>query len=274
MTSTIDMNLFIQALLVNGIIAVIAYFAKVVSKSGILGGLIVGIPIYAFMGWQGFVILFSMFAIGTLATKWGYQKKKEMGLAEKNEGQRGISNVLGKCLAGVIFAVCSSFFPKNNAFFLVFRLAFLGSFAAGAFDTISSELGQLYGKKCYTLIPFRKVEKGTEGAVSLEGTVAGILGGTSIVLIGLIIGLFLVLENDYQRILFGVMALVGILLGITLSNIIESVLGSKFESKKLLNKFTTNFLNTFLGGVLSALSFFTIFYIYFFIWFKVLKLPD
>ena len=142
MTLTPDINLFIQALIVNGIIAVLAYFAKAVSKSGILGGLIVGIPIYTFMGWQGFVILFSMFAFGTLATKWGYQKKKEIGLAEKNEGKRGFSNVLAKCLAGVIFAFIT-YITRDNphreiSFFSL--LAFVGSFAAGAFDTVSSEI--------------------------------------------------------------------------------------------------------------------------------------
>lgn len=260
MNTALDINLFIQALLVNGIIAVLAYFAKAVSKSGILGGLIVGIPIYTFMGWQGFVILFSFFLIGTLATKWGYQKKKEMGLAEKNEGQRGISNVLAKCLAGVIFA-CLILLFKDKRLIFFSTIAFVGSFAAGTFDTVSSELGQLYGKRCFTIIPLREVSRGTEGAISYIGTLTGILGALLISLIYFTC-FFLFINNYPISISHSSIAIyfsVTVILGALLSNLLESILGSLLESKGKINKFITNFLNTLFGGIFSFLFFF-IFY--------------
>lgn len=255
MSPALDINIFIQALIINGIIAVLAYLAKAVSKSGILGGLIVGIPIYTFMGWQGFVILFSMFAIGTIATKWGYQKKKEMGLAERNEGQRGISNVLGKCLAGVIFAFLCFLFKKNDL--RLFEPAFIASFAAGAFDTVSSELGQLYGTPgcTYTIIPFKKAKNGTEGAVSLEGTFAGCVAALIIYLSAIFL-LLTVTRNDNDAIgktslfLLFFICTIG---GAILSNLLESILGSVLESKKIINKFVSNFLNTLFGGIFTIL---------------------
>eukprot|EP00854_Cymbomonas_tetramitiformis_P013834 gene13834-16349_t len=40
-------------------------------------------------------------------------------------------------------------------------------------DTVSSEVGKAYGKTTYLSTTFKTVPRGTEGAVSLEGTVAG-----------------------------------------------------------------------------------------------------
>ena len=39
---------------------------------------------------------------------------------------------------------------------------------------MSSEIGKAYGKRAYLLTTLREVPRGTEGAVSLEGSVAGV----------------------------------------------------------------------------------------------------
>lgn len=52
-------------------------------------------------------------------------------------------------------------------------LGFAASFASKLGDTVSSEVGKAYGRSTFLITTLRAVPRGTEGAVSLEGTAAG-----------------------------------------------------------------------------------------------------
>jgi uncharacterized protein (TIGR00297 family) len=245
MEFTFSSHPLFESLLVNGIIAGIAYYTKTVRRSGVIGGLIVGIPIYFFLGYHGFLILFSMFILGTLATKVGYKTKQEKGIAEEAEGARGFKNAIAKCLPGVFFAAGVWFGDWDSGTFArLMGLAFVASFATGAFDTVSSELGQVYGKRAFTLIPIRRVNPGTEGAVSLEGTVAGLIAAVLIIFLGY--GMHLL--GDKKAILIAIISAF-------ISNLVESMLGSQFEHRQLLGKFESNLIMTILGGILAIFLF-------------------
>ena len=49
--------------------------------------------------------------------------------------------------------------------------------AAGFALFLSSEVGKAYGRRTFLITSLRPVPPGTEGAVSLEGTLGGLLGG-------------------------------------------------------------------------------------------------
>ncbi len=49
----------------------------------------------------------------------------------------------------------------------------MASFCSKLSDTVSSEVGKAYGQTTYLITTFQLVPRGTEGAVSLEGTAAG-----------------------------------------------------------------------------------------------------
>jgi uncharacterized protein (TIGR00297 family) len=53
-------------------------------------------------------------------------------------------------------------------------LGYSASFAAKLADTVSSEVGKAYGRKTFLITTFQSVPAGTEGAVSLEGSLAGV----------------------------------------------------------------------------------------------------
>lgn len=55
------------------------------------------------------------------------------------------------------------------------QIGFVASFCSKLSDTVSSEVGKAYGKTTYLITTFQLVPRGTEGAVSVEGTAAGIL---------------------------------------------------------------------------------------------------
>jgi uncharacterized protein (TIGR00297 family) len=240
------------AILINGIIAGIAYYTKVVQKSGIIGGLIVGTLIYYFLGYQGFVILFTMFILGTLATKVGFKTKQSLGIAESDEGARGLKNVISKCLPSVIFAMIAWIADISGAelsgfFFKSMILGFIASFATGAFDTVSSEIGQVYGKHPFTLIPPKRVKPGTEGAISVVGSLAGLIAAIIVILLG-----YWLLTSHFSIRMPFRKAFYFPLYAVIIANLVESILGSQLEQKKLLGKFGSNLTNTVIAGFLTV----------------------
>jgi len=68
-------------------------------------------------------------------------------------------------------------FPAHSA---LFRIAYVAALASKLSDTFGSELGKAYGKNTYLITTLKGVPRGTEGAVSLEGTFSGVIGSIAI----------------------------------------------------------------------------------------------
>jgi uncharacterized protein (TIGR00297 family) len=105
-------------------------------------------------------------------TKIKLEQKEREGTAEANSGRRNVGSVWGSGSAGVLCAALALAYPQYDS---ILRLGFVASFCSKLSDTTASEVGKAYGKTTYnSLPPFNSVPRGTEGAVSLEGTLAGI----------------------------------------------------------------------------------------------------
>lgn len=228
----LPMRLLLAAV-VNAALAGAAYAAKTVDRSGVVAGFLVGFLIYAFLDWEGYLVLFAFFVIGSLCTKFGYKKKAAAKLAQENKGRRGARHALAN--AGV--AAACAVFAALTPYPVVFALAFAGAFATAAADTASSEIGQLLGRRTFLITTFRPVPRGTEGAVSLEGTLAGIFASLVIASLAAVLGLF-----SWK----GVPAVaVAAFVGTTF----ESVVGAALEKRQLLDNEALNFLNTLVGAL-------------------------
>lgn len=70
----------------------------------------------------------------------------------------------------------------------LFQLGFVASFCSKLSDTVSSEIGKAYGKTTYLITTMRLVPAGTEGAVSAEGTLAGVAAALGFSVLALVIG--------------------------------------------------------------------------------------
>jgi uncharacterized protein (TIGR00297 family) len=231
----LPMRLLIAAA-VNAALAGAAYAARTVDRSGVVAGFLVGFVIYAFLSWQGYLLLIAFFVLGSAATKLGYRKKAAARLAQENKGRRGARHALAN--AGV--ATACAIFAAMTGHPVLFALAFAGAFATAAADTASSEIGQLLGRRTYLVTTFRPVPRGTEGAVSLEGTLAGILASAIIAALGAALGLF-----SWK----GVPV---VILAAFVGTTFESVVGAALEKRQLLDNEALNFLNTLVGALVAA----------------------
>jgi uncharacterized protein (TIGR00297 family) len=233
------MQSFIVAVLVNAALAIASLAAGAVSLSGVVGGFLLGFIILYFGGWDSFAVLVTFFVFGSLATQLGYHKKAALGVAQEDKGRRGAKNALAKCsvaaAASIAWYIAKNYGWQDNQLQWILVIT-AGSFATALFDTVSSEIGQLYGKHPYLITTLRPAPVGTDGAVSVEGTLAGLGAGVFLGAIGAAVGLYAPLGIAFVAI--------GAFVGTTF----ESIMGAIGTKGGRFNNELLNFLNTLVGG--------------------------
>jgi uncharacterized protein (TIGR00297 family) len=133
-----------------------------------LGGLLVGTTIYASLGPRGFAVL-ALFVIGgSLLTRLGYASKERSGTAQERGGRRSARNALANCAVATICAILAATGSET------FTAAFVASLGAAFADTAESEIGQLFSRTPRLITTLQRVLPGTDGAISLPGTLAGV----------------------------------------------------------------------------------------------------
>src|SRR5438132_2308412 len=163
----------------NTILAILGYVLRTVDLSGFIVGWLLGIIVILGGGPPMYVALLAFFVIGTVSTQLGYARKARSGLAQEKGGRRGA----GHAMANVgIAAICSVACWRGLG--LVPLFMGITSLATAAADTAGSEIGQLIGKRAFLPLTFRRVERGTDGAMSIEGTIAGAIGALAVAIAG------------------------------------------------------------------------------------------
>src|SRR5947209_10722422 len=148
----------------------LARFMRGVSRSGAVAGAVICFALIASAGLGAFIGLISVFALTWIATRSGYRRKQTLGIAERPEGRKAsqVSANLGVAAACAILYSLS----HRNSLFLV---AMVAAFAEAGADTVSSELGQAANRQPRLITTWESVPAGTNGAVSIIGTVSGVL---------------------------------------------------------------------------------------------------
>ncbi|KAG2427964.1 hypothetical protein HXX76_011951 [Chlamydomonas incerta] len=144
---------------------------KGLTPAGVAHSWFLGSTVFAAFGVGGYVLVCLYFIFGTLVTKLKLEQKQREGIAEARSGQRGPSSVWGSGIAGVTCALLA--LATGN--YELWQIGFVASFCSKLSDTVSSEVGKAYGRTTYLITTFQLVPRGTEGAVSGEGTAAGVL---------------------------------------------------------------------------------------------------
>ncbi|MEH2024200.1 TIGR00297 family protein [Nostoc sp.] len=248
MSSLIDsVNPWLVAVGLNTILLGLAWIApkKLLTPAGLFHAWFLAILIWVTLGWQGYAVVMFYFLVGSGVTRIGMAQKEAEGIAEKRSGARGPENVWGSALTG---ALCALGVGIINSGFLVpipqslLLLAYVASFSTKLADTTASEVGKAYGKSTFLITTFQPVPRGTEGAVSLEGTLAGIVASVAIAFVGWGVGLI-----DLLGVAWCVLAAF-------IATNLESVIGATLQSKYTwLTNEVVNIFNTLIGAIASVL---------------------
>jgi uncharacterized protein (TIGR00297 family) len=216
------------ALLVNALVAAAGHRANTVTLSGAVTGALLGTVIAVCAGWSGWALLLATFACAVISSRLGLRRKLALGIAEGRGGRRGPGNAIANTGVAAIAAlfVVLGYAPETAA------LAFVAALAAGGSDTVASEIGKAWGRRTYLVTSARAVPPGTPGAMSLEGTLAGLAGAA--LLGGLAVAFHLI---DFQ-------ALTPVIVGASAGALAESAMGATLEPRGLVNNDVLNFLNT------------------------------
>lgn len=212
----------------------ISILKKKLTVTAAFSGGFLGMVIFWGAGFTGLALLATFFMLGSVATVWKLTTKKQVGLAESRNGKRDAGQVIanaGVAAILVLFSKCCA-----NITDMV-QLMIASGFSAATADTLSSELGNIYGKRYYHILSFRKMQRGANGAVSLQGSIAGIGGST-------IIALVYAWGAGWYTQHFLIIIIAG-----TVGNIADSVLGLTLENRRLLTNNMVNFLNTAVGAI-------------------------
>ncbi|HEY9535453.1 MAG TPA: DUF92 domain-containing protein, partial [Mucilaginibacter sp.] len=150
--------------------AVLSYRTGKLTRTGAITGGIVGLFIYKGAGLTGLVLLATFFMVASWATQWQINKKSAIGAAEKNRGRRTTGQVLANGGVAGLLGLAGWLSPDKAGIAL---LMIAGSMAAAIADTLSSELGMIYGRRFFNILTFKKDTCGMDGVISIEGTLTG-----------------------------------------------------------------------------------------------------
>lgn len=234
-------------IIVNTVLAIAGYALRSVNVSGAVAGWVLGCVIIIGGGPPLYVALLTFFILGTLATKLGYARKARAGLAQEGGGRRGAAHAFANVGVAAICAIACW-----RGLGLVPLFMGIAALATAAADTTASEVGQLFGKRAFLPLSFRRVECGTEGAISIEGTLAGIVAGCIVA----IAGTALTVHHFRAGFIGGVSVYKShVIIVLTLcaffGSYLESILGSwnRRHGSPIANG-TLNFANTMFGAFL------------------------
>ncbi len=218
---------------------------KLLTTAGFWNAGLLGVIIWGGLGWRAYAVMVAYFIVGSGVTQIGMAEKEAAGIAEKRSGARGPENVWGSALVAALCALVAygiSLTTLPSTWVGLFTLAYVASMATKLSDTCASEVGKAYGKTTYLITTLRSVPKGTEGAVSLEGTIAGVVGSLLLAGIGYELGLISLSG-------LGICAIAALV-----ATTIESLIGATVQEKfDWLTNELVNVINTFIGAIFAVL---------------------
>lgn len=169
----------VVALAVTAVLGYVSFALETASLPGMITGVLLGLLTIVLGDYGWFAMLIAFFGIGGLSSKYRYEVKRERGIAEDNEGARGTGNVLANSVVALVAVLAAASSSHLGVSELVFFFAFAGAVATALADTLSSEIGGLFDNP-RLITTFEVVEPGTDGAVTWQGEVVGLVGAAVI----------------------------------------------------------------------------------------------
>ena len=161
------------------LMGVLSYRLKLLSLSGAIAAVMMGIPIFGYGGWMWAVPMLTFFFLSNLVGRVGKAKKAQFDLVFEKGGQRDAYQVLAN--GGVAGAVAVMFAVTGQ---VALYPVYCAALAAAAADTWATELGTLAKGTPRLVTTLQKVPAGTSGGITLTGLMSASAGALSVALAG------------------------------------------------------------------------------------------
>jgi uncharacterized protein (TIGR00297 family) len=222
------------AVLVTTVFALFAAKMRFVTVGGAIAGALVSVAIFVLAGPAGFAALGTVFVLTFVATRIGYARKQRLGMAEHKGGRRAMQVLANLTVAAALGAV-AVIFARPWLF-----ICMAAALAEAAADTASSECGEAWSNRVYLITTFKRVAVGTDGGISVAGTLAGVAASASVVWVCYTVHLV----PRHGAILAGGAAVI--------ATFADSLLGATLERRRWLDNNAVNFLGTLTAAALAA----------------------
>lgn len=203
----------ILGLLLSGLLGYVGYRRGSLSRSGVLGAMLVGTAIFGFGGWAWGILLIVFFVSSSALSHFKAARKESLAEKFSKGSQRDLAQALANGGAGALIAVANFIWPHP-----LWWPAFVGAMATVNADTWATELGVLSKAQPRLVTNGKLVEVGTSGGITLLGTFAAFAGSA---LIGLVSSFSLSLPFSF----FFISSLSGLL-----GSLFDSVLGATVQA--------------------------------------------
>jgi uncharacterized protein (TIGR00297 family) len=224
-------------ILIAGVMVLSTALRKLTAAGAGLGGLL-ALGVYVGAGFTGIAMLGGFFVLGTIATGHKRQWKEQAGIAEAGEQTRTAAQVFAN---GGVAALTGAFALVAPHQATLLQMMMAASLASAAADTVSSELGVVYGRNFYNICTFKREKRGLDGVVSLEGMLLGICGS-------LLIAMIYAVGFGFDK------NVIWIVVAGTVGNLVDSVLGATLERSHFMNNNAVNFCNTLVAALVVLLA--------------------
>jgi len=171
--------------------------------------------------------LIALFLLTFLSTRYGRAQKEKRGLAEPRHGRRASQIVANLGVAALCAAIGQ-------------YAACIAALAEATADTVSSEIGQAVGGPAFLITTFGRVPPGTDGGISLAGTLAGVAAAAIVVAAGSLHHLF-----SHESAI--------ILAAATIGLFFDSLLGATIERRGWIGNDLVNFSSTLVVAAIPIL---------------------
>jgi uncharacterized protein (TIGR00297 family) len=155
------------------------YLERSLSINGAIAAVLVGLTVYFGFGVKGLLLLGIFFATSSYWSKYKSSAKKEiedkLAKGTTRDWRQVLANGGGAALLSIIY-----FFQQD----ITWLIGFLVCISSSNSDTWASEIGTLSKSKPVYIRTFKRIDKGTSGAVSWLGTTAALLGSMLIAVSG------------------------------------------------------------------------------------------
>lgn len=201
-----------------------------------------------YLPWRTMLVpVATVLVLTSIATRMGRRRKLQLGTAENRHGRRATQVAANLGMAALVSDAFAQSWLINQDWLRMTDLPAAALFVPGlaalceaAADTVSSELGQLFSARPRMMTTLQPAEPGTDGAISLGGTVSGGLAACLVAAAGSLAlhgGVFM-LAVSWAAGVFGLF--------------FDSLLGATLERRDRLNNNAVNFLSTVSAAALAV----------------------